>query len=114
MNRSSSPPKGSAPRTAKPVHIPGKVAEAPAAFLRDDKGKPPRMPVKTPNMPMFAPVTGPRLTPEEAPGSPDDWTPHRPERPAGRKHMLICKPNVHGLINHPQFWSIRFDEIWKG
>ena len=34
--------------------------------------------------------------------------------PAGRKNMLICKPNVHGLINHPQFWSIRFDEIWKG
>ncbi|HZW15497.1 MAG TPA: excinuclease ABC subunit UvrB, partial [Brevundimonas sp.] len=87
MNRSSSPPKGSAPRTSKPVHIPGKVAEAPAAFLRDDEGKPPRMPVKTPNMPMFAPVTGPRLTPEEAPGAPADWTPHRPDRPADRKSI---------------------------
>ncbi|WP_426028146.1 excinuclease ABC subunit UvrB [Brevundimonas sp. TWP2-3-4b2] len=38
-------------------------------------------------MPMFAPVTGPRLTPEEAPGKPSDWTPHRPDRPAGRKHI---------------------------
>ncbi|HST91179.1 MAG TPA: DEAD/DEAH box helicase family protein, partial [Brevundimonas sp.] len=86
MNRSSSP-KGSAPRTQKPVHVPGKVAEAPAAFLRDDEGAPARMPVKTPHMPMFAPVTGPRLTPEEAPGKPSDWTPHRPDRPAGRKHI---------------------------
>ncbi|MDP2763821.1 MAG: excinuclease ABC subunit UvrB, partial [Brevundimonas sp.] len=86
MNRSSSP-KGSAPRIKKPVHVPGQVAEAPAAFLRDEDGAPPRMPTKTPNMPMFAPVTGPRLTPEEAPGAPDDWTPHRPDRPAGRKHI---------------------------
>ncbi|MDY6923990.1 MAG: excinuclease ABC subunit UvrB [Pseudomonadota bacterium] len=38
-------------------------------------------------MPMFAPVAGPRLTPEEAPGSPSDWVPHRPDRPAGRKHI---------------------------
>ncbi|WP_156376994.1 excinuclease ABC subunit UvrB [Brevundimonas sp. Root608] len=38
-------------------------------------------------MPMFAPVSGPRLTPEEAPGKPSDWTPHRPDRPAGRKHI---------------------------
>lgn len=86
MNRSSAP-KGSAPRIQKPVHVPGKVAEAPAAFLRDDEGKAPRMPVKTPHMPMFAPVTGPRLTPEEAPGKPSDWTPHRPDRPTGRKHI---------------------------
>ena len=88
MNRSSSPPpKGSAPRITKPVHVPGKVAEAPAAFLRDDDGLSGRMPVKTPHMPMFAPVTGPRLTPEEAPGKPADWTPHRPDRPDGRKHI---------------------------
>jgi excinuclease ABC subunit B len=87
MNRSSSP-KGSAPRAAKPVHVPGQaMAEAPAAFLRDEDGAPARMPVKTPNMPMFAPVAGPRLTPEEAPGKPSDWTPHRPDRPAGRKHI---------------------------
>jgi excinuclease ABC subunit B len=86
MNRSSAP-KGSAPRIQKPVHVPGRVAEAPAAFLRDDDGASQRMPVKTPNMPMFAPVTGPRLTPEEAPGKPSDWTPHRPDRPAGRKHI---------------------------
>ncbi|MBA3048437.1 DEAD/DEAH box helicase family protein, partial [Brevundimonas sp.] len=86
MNRSSSP-KGSAPRTTKPVHVPGQFAEAPAAFLRDDEGAPPRMPVKTPHMPMFAPVTGPRLTPEEAPGKPADWTPHRPDRPQDRKHI---------------------------
>jgi len=33
--------------------------------------------------------------------------------PAGRKNMLIHKPNVHGLGNHSQFWSIRFDEVWK-
>jgi len=38
-------------------------------------------------MPMFAPVAGPRLTPEEAPGKPSHWTPHRPDRPAGRKHI---------------------------
>jgi len=33
--------------------------------------------------------------------------------PAGRKNMLIRKPEVRGLRNHPQFWSIRFDEVWK-
>jgi len=36
---------------------------------------------------MFAPVTGPRLTPEEAPGAPADWTPHRPSRPETRRHI---------------------------
>ncbi|GLS02712.1 UvrABC system protein B [Brevundimonas denitrificans] len=87
MNRSSSP-KGAAPRTAKPVHVRGEsVAEAPTAFLRDDDGAAARMPVKTPHMPMFAPVAGPRLTPEEAPGKPSDWTPHRPDRPQDRKHI---------------------------
>ena len=33
--------------------------------------------------------------------------------PVGRKNMLIHRPNVHGLRNHSQFWSIRFDGIWK-
>jgi excinuclease ABC subunit B len=46
------------------------VSEAPAAF----SGAPP----------MFAPVTGPRLTPEEAPGAPADWVPHRPSRPTDK------------------------------
>ena len=67
-------------KSGKPVHVPG-MAEASAPFVFD-KAMP-----KTPNMPMFAPVTGPRLTPEEAPGKPSDWTPHRPDRPAGRKHI---------------------------
>ncbi|WP_269515821.1 excinuclease ABC subunit UvrB [Brevundimonas subvibrioides] len=31
---------------------------------------------------MFAPVTGPRLTPEEPPVNAGEWTPHRPDRPA--------------------------------
>ncbi len=33
---------------------------------------------------MFAPVSGPRLTPEEAPGAPADWVPHRPSRPTDK------------------------------
>ncbi len=33
--------------------------------------------------------------------------------PAGRRNMLIHKSNVHGLKNHSQFWSIRFDDVWK-
>ena len=33
--------------------------------------------------------------------------------PAGRRNMLIHKPEVRGLKNHSQFWSIRFDEVWK-
>ena len=94
MNRSSSP-KGSAPRTKKPVHVPGQGAGAPVASsssgvtggLRDDPGQSPRTPPRSPNMPMFAPVTGPRLTPEEAPGAPVDWKPHRPDRPDQRKRI---------------------------
>ncbi len=82
MNRSSTP-KGSAPVIKKPVHIPGKgVAEAPSAFLRDGDALKGPLPKAMANMPMFAPVTGPRLTPEEAPTSPGDWVPHRPDRPA--------------------------------
>lgn len=69
--------------TRKPEHIPGEaagMAEASAPFVRDAAARPG-------NLPMFAPVTGPRLTPAEAPGKPSDWTPHRPDRPNGRKHI---------------------------
>ncbi|MBJ7453414.1 MAG: hypothetical protein JHC71_15235, partial [Blastococcus sp.] len=79
MNRSSTP-KGSAPVTQKPVHIPNRgVSEAPAAFLRDGDALKGPLPKAMANMPMFAPVTGPRLTPEEAPTGPGDWVPHRPD-----------------------------------
>ena len=75
MNRSSTP-KGSA-QPKKPVHVPNAgVSEAPTAFVRD--GAP--LPKAMAKLPMFAPVSGPRLTPEEAPGAPADWTPHRPSR----------------------------------
>ena len=33
--------------------------------------------------------------------------------PAGRKNMLVKRPAVRGLKNHPQHWSIRWDEVWK-
>lgn len=33
--------------------------------------------------------------------------------PAGRRNTLIYKPDVNGLKNHSQFWSIRFDGVWK-
>ncbi len=33
--------------------------------------------------------------------------------PVGRRNVLIHKPNVRDLANHSQFWSIRFDEVWK-
>jgi excinuclease ABC subunit B len=76
MNRSSTP-AAKAPTARKPVHVPNPgVAEAQTPFIRD--GAP--LPKAMAKMPMFAPVTGPRLTPEEAPGKPDDWTPHRPSR----------------------------------
>ena len=74
MNRSSSP-KSTPTKTSKPVHVPDPgVREAAAAFIRD-----------TGKMPMFAPVAGPRLTPEEAPAAPADWTPHRPSREGTKK-----------------------------
>jgi excinuclease ABC subunit B len=77
MNRSSTP-AAKAPTAKKPVHVPNPgVAEAQTPFVRDDKAALPKAMAK---MPMFAPVTGPRLTPEEAPGAPADWTPHRPSR----------------------------------
>jgi excinuclease ABC subunit B len=76
MNRSSTP-ASKAPTAKKPVHVPNPgVAEAQTPFIRD--GAP--LPKAMAKMPMFAPVTGPRLTPEEAPGAPVDWTPHRPSR----------------------------------
>ncbi|HEV7229025.1 excinuclease ABC subunit UvrB [Brevundimonas sp.] len=75
MNRSSTPAPGKT-KSAKPVHTPGAgMQEAPAAFLRDSK------------MPMFAPVTGPRLTPSEAPGAPEGWTPHRPDRAGAKRRQ---------------------------
>jgi excinuclease ABC subunit B len=74
MNRSSTS-KPAAPKIAKPVHVPDQgVREAAAAFKRDN-GK----------MPMFAPVSGPRLTPEEPVAAPADWTPHRPSHEGKRK-----------------------------
>ncbi|MFN3558977.1 MAG: excinuclease ABC subunit UvrB [Brevundimonas sp.] len=69
--------------TRKPEHVRAEaagVSEASAPFVFDGGSKPK-------HMPMFAPVTGPRLTPEEAPGKPADWAPHRPDRPNGRKHI---------------------------
>ncbi|WP_420471783.1 excinuclease ABC subunit UvrB [Brevundimonas sp. FT23042] len=75
MARSTRPtPQG----TPKPVHSPG-MQEAQAPFVPDGPGGG--------RMPMFAPVTGPRLTPEEAPGKPEGWTPHRPERPGDKKRV---------------------------
>ena len=62
MNRSSTPKAGTTP-LKKPVHTPAKTSAA---------------------APMFAPVTGPRLVPEEAPAGPGDWAPHRPVRPEAR------------------------------
>ena len=79
MNRSSTPKPAAAkpakPVSAKPVHVPDPgVREAAAAFIRD-----------TGKMPMFAPVTGPRLTPEEPVAAPADWVPHRPSREGAKK-----------------------------
>ena len=71
-------------KSGKPVHTPqrpgsrpGGVADVSAPFVHEPAGKSNRLP-------MFAPVTGPRLTPEEAPGAPGDWRPHRPDRPAAK------------------------------
>ena len=33
--------------------------------------------------------------------------------PAGRKNTLVRRTGVHNLKNHPQHWSIRWDEVWK-
>ncbi|WP_292060214.1 MULTISPECIES: excinuclease ABC subunit UvrB [unclassified Brevundimonas] len=62
-------------KSTKPVHTPNPgLSEAPVAF---DHGR----------APMFAPVNGPRLTPEEAPAAPADWVPHRPDRPTNKKRV---------------------------
>ena len=63
-------------KSAKPVHTPG-VSDMSGTFVHD-------APPKGAKMPMFAPVTGPRLTPEEAPGIDAGWMPHRPSRPDKR------------------------------
>ena len=55
------------------------MQEAQAPFIPDGPGGG--------RMPMFAPVTGPRLTPEEAPGKPEGWVPHRPDRPGDKKRV---------------------------
>ena len=62
-------------KPTKPVHTPNPgLSEAPVAF---DHGR----------APAFAPVNGPRLTPEEAPAAPADWVPHRPDRPTNKKRI---------------------------
>ncbi|WP_332638623.1 excinuclease ABC subunit UvrB [Brevundimonas sp.] len=76
-------PSRSPGKSGKPVHVPGQsagVSEAAAPFIPDPAAAKNRMP-------MFAPVAGPRLTPDEPPGKPADWTPHRPDRPQDRKHI---------------------------
>ena len=78
MNRSSTP-KPAAAKPAKPVHVPNPgVQEASAAFIRDTGQKGGKMP-------MFAPVAGPRLTPEEPVAAPADWVPHRPSHEGKKK-----------------------------
>jgi len=65
-------------RSPRKPTAPG-VSEAPATFI----------PAADPmaRMPMFAPMPdGPRLTPEEAPGAPEGWVPHRPDRPGASRH----------------------------
>jgi excinuclease ABC subunit B len=63
-------------KSAKPVHTPG-MSDMSGTFVHD-------APKKRGQDPMFAPITGPRLTPEEAPSVDAEWTPHRPSRPAAR------------------------------
>jgi peptide/nickel transport system substrate-binding protein len=33
--------------------------------------------------------------------------------PAGRNNVLIKRNTVQNLKNHPQHWSIRWDEVWR-
>jgi excinuclease ABC subunit B len=55
------------------------VSEAPATFV-------PAAADPMARMPMFAPMPdGPRLTPDEAPGAPEGWVPHRPDRPGASR-----------------------------
>src|SRR5690606_34081806 len=64
-------------KPSKPVHTPDPGRGMKEAAVAFDHGR----------APMFAPVTGPRLTPEEAPAAPADWVPHRPDRPTGKKRI---------------------------
>lgn len=32
---------------------------------------------------------------------------------AGQLNTVMLQPKIRGWVPHPQFWSIRFDEIWK-
>ena len=62
-------PSKSPAKSPKPVHAPTGtigVSEAGIPFLHDT--------------PAASPLTGPRLVPEIAPGTPEGWQPHRPER----------------------------------
>jgi hypothetical protein len=36
-----------------------------------------------------------------------------PILPAGRNNVLIKRNTVQNLKNHPQHWSIRWDEVWR-
>ena len=66
MARSPSKPPA---KSSKPVHTPTGtigVSEAGIPFIHDT--------------PAAAPLSGPRLVPEIAPGTPEGWQPHRPER----------------------------------
>ena len=56
-------------------------------MARSPSGKPKSAPGMAETGGAFAPITGPRLTPEEAPGAPADWIPHRPSRPDKRRHI---------------------------
>ena len=33
--------------------------------------------------------------------------------PAGRKNLLVKRTKIRNLKNHPQHWSIKWDEVWK-
>jgi len=33
--------------------------------------------------------------------------------PAGRNNVLIKRNTVHNLRNHPQHWSIRWDDVFR-
>lgn len=33
--------------------------------------------------------------------------------PAGRRNLLVKRSNIHNLRNHPQHWSIRWDDVFR-
>jgi len=74
------PTSQSSTKLNKPVHVPGQdpvrgVQEMAAPFIHDGASAPR-------NLPMFG--LGPRITPEEAPGTPEGWQPHRPTRTSSK------------------------------